>query len=165
MSFESRIVGRSATMSLATHSGRDEERIGVGRSLWGSDERELQVYPSSVVVSMICGIGECGLVATRSSSSGKSQPCPLLSPPRRGPGKAAQPSLRTSSSGAVVDALDDVWARATNTLATQTKTSDVVDACVVEGVLRRRDLAVNSEPDDLTAIAHAAGHVLEVEGP
>lgn len=42
---------------------------------------------------------------------------------------------------------------------------DVVDVAVVEGALRRRDLVVTSDPDDLQAIANAAGRRLEVERP
>jgi hypothetical protein len=33
-----------------------------------------------------------------------------------------------------------------------------VDACVVEGALRRRDLLVSSDPDDLLSIAAVIWH-------
>jgi hypothetical protein len=41
----------------------------------------------------------------------------------------------------------------------------MVDACVVEDALRRRDLVVSSDPGDLTAMANVAGWALEVERP
>jgi hypothetical protein len=44
-------------------------------------------------------------------------------------------------------------------------TGDIVDACVVEGALRRRDLAVSSDEDDLQAIAGAVSRRLEVGRP
>lgn len=44
-------------------------------------------------------------------------------------------------------------------------TADIVDACVVEGALRRHDLVISSDPDDLPSIAYAAGRRLEVDTP
>jgi hypothetical protein len=40
-----------------------------------------------------------------------------------------------------------------------------VDACVVEGALRRRDLILSSDPGDLRAIAAATGQYLEIDHP
>jgi hypothetical protein len=40
-----------------------------------------------------------------------------------------------------------------------------VDACVVEGAFRRRDLVISSDEGDLQAIAAAAGRHLEVDRP
>lgn len=67
--------------------------------------------------------------------------------------------------GCDVEALDDGQARAVGSLAARAGTPDVVDACVVEGALRRRDLVVGSDPDDLKGIATAVGRRLEVERP
>ncbi len=67
--------------------------------------------------------------------------------------------------GCDVEALDDDQARAVGTLAARAGTPDVVDACVVEGALRRHDLVVSSDPDDLKGIATAAGRRLEIERP
>jgi hypothetical protein len=67
--------------------------------------------------------------------------------------------------GCDVEALDDQQARAVGSLAARAGTPDVVDACVVEGALRRHDLVVSSDPDALRGIATAAGRRLEVEGP
>ena len=67
--------------------------------------------------------------------------------------------------GCNVEALDDGQARAVGSLAARAKATDVVDACVVEGALRRHDLVVTSDPADLTRIATAAGRRLEVERP
>ena len=64
-----------------------------------------------------------------------------------------------------VEALDDALARTTGALAAKAGTADVVDACVAEGALRRRDLVVSSDPDDLKALAAAVNRHLEVERP
>jgi hypothetical protein len=61
--------------------------------------------------------------------------------------------------------MDDTQARATGALAARAGTRDIVDACVVEGALRRRDLAVSSDPDDLQALAGAAGRHLDIDHP
>jgi len=47
-------------------------------------------------------------------------------------------------------------------LAARAGITDIVDACVVEGALRR-DLIVSSDPDDLQSIASATGHQLEID--
>jgi hypothetical protein len=44
-------------------------------------------------------------------------------------------------------------------------TTDVVDACVVEGALRRDDLVVSSDPDDMQRMAGAVGRRLDVDHP
>jgi hypothetical protein len=61
--------------------------------------------------------------------------------------------------------MDDGQARAVGALAARAGTTDIVDACVVEGALRRRDPVVSSDPDDLQSIASAAGHRLEIDHP
>ena len=67
--------------------------------------------------------------------------------------------------GCHVEGLDDHQARAVGSLAARAGTPDVVDACVVEGALRRHDLVVSSDSDDLAAIATAIGRRLELERP
>jgi glycine betaine/choline ABC-type transport system substrate-binding protein len=67
--------------------------------------------------------------------------------------------------GCDIEVLDDALARATGALAARAGTTDVVDACVTEGALRRRDLVVSSDPEDLEALAAAANRHLEVEHP
>jgi hypothetical protein len=67
--------------------------------------------------------------------------------------------------GCDVEALDDDWARLVGSLAARAATTDIVDATVVEGAMRRRDVVVSSDPDDLKAIAGAVGRRLEVEHP
>jgi hypothetical protein len=67
--------------------------------------------------------------------------------------------------GCDVEALDDEQARAVGSLAARAGTPDVVDASVVEGALRRHDLVVSSDPEDLTRIATAVGRRLEIERP
>jgi hypothetical protein len=63
------------------------------------------------------------------------------------------------------DPLDGDRARAAGALAASAGTSDIVDACVVEGALRRRDLVVSSGPGDLASIASAIGVRREVDQP
>ena len=67
--------------------------------------------------------------------------------------------------GCGVEALDDGQARAVGSLAARAAATDIVDVCVVEGAIRRRDLVVSSDPDDLRAIAAAAGRALEIDRP
>jgi hypothetical protein len=67
--------------------------------------------------------------------------------------------------GCEIEALDDEQARSVGSLAALAQTSDIVELCVAEGALRRRDLVVTSDPDDLKAIAAAVSRRLEVEAP
>lgn len=67
--------------------------------------------------------------------------------------------------GCQVEELGDARARLVGSLAGRAGTADIVDVCVVEGALRRHDLVVSSDPDDLTSIAAAVDRRLEVERP
>jgi len=64
-----------------------------------------------------------------------------------------------------VEALDEGQARAVGSLAARAGTTDIVDACVVEGAMRRRDLVVSPDPDDLQVIAAAVSRRLEIDRP
>ncbi|HVL89788.1 MAG TPA: twitching motility protein PilT [Actinomycetota bacterium] len=90
-------------------------------------------------------------------------PAPVLAQAWRG--KPKQALLARLLVGSDIEALTDELARAAGTVAARAGTSDIVDACVVEGAVRRRDLVVTSDASDLTAIASAAGRRLEVERP
>ena len=67
--------------------------------------------------------------------------------------------------GCDVEALDDDQARAVGALAGRAAVTDIVDVTVVEGALRRHDLVVTSDTQNLVAIAAAAGRRLELEHP
>jgi hypothetical protein len=67
--------------------------------------------------------------------------------------------------GCDIEVLDDDQARSVGSLAGRAGTTDIVDACVAEGALRRRDVVVSSDADDLKAMAAALGRRLEVERP
>jgi hypothetical protein len=54
---------------------------------------------------------------------------------------------------------------AAGTLAARAGTADIIDACVAEGALRRRDLIISSDPGDLHAIAAAISSHLEIDHP
>jgi hypothetical protein len=90
-------------------------------------------------------------------------PAPVLAQSWRG--RSRQALLSRLLAGCRIETLDDALARATGTLAARAATTDIVDAFVVEGALRRRDLVISSDPDDLTAIAAATGHHLEIDHP
>jgi hypothetical protein len=92
-----------------------------------------------------------------------SVPAPVLAQGWRG--GARQALLSRLLAGCQVEALDEVHARAVGALATRAGTPDVVDATVVEGALRRGDVVLSSDPEDMRAIAAAAGHRLEVDLP
>jgi hypothetical protein len=76
----------------------------------------------------------------------------------------AQALLSRLLAGCDVEALDDGQARSVGSLAARAATGDIVDACVVEGALRRHDLVVSSD-GDLHAIAAAVSRRLEVDRP
>ena len=62
----------------------------------------------------------------------------------------------------VVEDLTALRARAVGFLAGQANHADVVDVAVVEGALRRGDVVVTSDADDIEAIAAAAGSRLTI---
>ena len=90
-------------------------------------------------------------------------PAPVVAQAWRG--GARQTLLARLLVGCSVESLDDQHARSTGVLAALAGTADVVDAFVVEGALRRRDVVITSDQGDLTSIALAVGRVLEVETP
>ncbi len=89
-------------------------------------------------------------------------PAPVVAQAWRGGHQALLSRLLT---GCEVELLDDQRARSVGTLAARASTTDIVDACVVEGALRRHDLVITSDVSDLSAIAEATRRVLELEGP
>jgi len=90
-------------------------------------------------------------------------PAPVVVQTWRGGGRQAR--LARLLVGCDVEILDDGRARAAGLLLGSAATTDAVDACVVEGALRRHDLVVSSDREDLIAIADAVDRVLEVESP
>jgi hypothetical protein len=80
-------------------------------------------------------------------------------------GGSRQALLARMLAGCDVEALDDGQARSVGSLAARAATGDIVGACVVEGALRRHDLVVSSDEDDLQAIAAAVSRRLEVDRP
>lgn len=90
-------------------------------------------------------------------------PAPVLAQAWRGTPRQAQ--LARLLAGCHTEALDDTQAKASGALAAQANTSDIVDACVVEGALRRHDLIISSDPDDLQAIAATLGQHLDIDHP
>jgi hypothetical protein len=90
-------------------------------------------------------------------------PAPVVAQSWRGGGRQAL--LARLLAGCDVEAFDEGQARAVGSLAVRAATTDIVDACVVEGAMRRRDLVVSSDPDDLQAIAAAVSRRLEIDRP
>jgi hypothetical protein len=90
-------------------------------------------------------------------------PAPVVAQSWRGGGRQAL--LARLLVGCDVEALDDGQARAVGSLAGRAATTDIVDVCVVEGAIRRHDLVVTSDPDDLQAIAAAVNRRLEIDRP
>ena len=89
-------------------------------------------------------------------------PAPVVAQSWRG---GRQALLARLLAGCDVEALDDGQARSVGSLAGRAATTDIVDACVVEGAIRRHDLVVSSDPDDLQAIAAAVNRRLEIDRP
>ena len=76
-----------------------------------------------------------------------------------------QAQLARFLAGCETETLDDTRARATGTLAGRARTTDIVDAGVVEGALRRGDLIISSDEGDLTIIAAAVGRRVDIDHP
>ena len=89
-------------------------------------------------------------------------PAPVVAQSWRG---GRQALLARLLAGCDVEALDDGQARSVGSLAGRAATTDIVDVCVVEGAIRRRDVVVSSDPDDLRAIAAAVNRRLEIDRP
>ncbi|MBO0809617.1 MAG: twitching motility protein PilT [Actinobacteria bacterium] len=90
-------------------------------------------------------------------------PAAVVAQSWRGTGRQAL--LARLLAGCFVEPLDDGQARSAGALATRAATTDVVDACVVEGALRRRDLVVSSDEGDLRSIAAAVSRRIEIDHP
>jgi hypothetical protein len=90
-------------------------------------------------------------------------PAAVIAQTWRGGGRQAM--LSRLVVGCEVEALDGNQARKVGSLAAKAATTDIVDASVVEGALRRDDLVISSDRNDLEAIAAAAGQPLDIEEP
>jgi len=90
-------------------------------------------------------------------------PAPVVAQCWRGTPRQAQ--LARLLAGCEIETLDNTRARATGTLAGSARTADIVDACVVEGAIRRGELVITSDEGDLTAIAAATSRRLSTDHP
>ena len=90
-------------------------------------------------------------------------PAPVVAQAWRGGSRQAL--LARFLVGCDIEAFDDDQARSVGVLVGRAGTRDIVDACVVGGALRRHDIVVSSDPDDLEAIANSVNRRLEVERP
>ena len=90
-------------------------------------------------------------------------PAPVVAQSWRGTSR--QVLLGRLLNGCDIEALSDGQARSTGALAARAAIADIVDACVVEGALRRGDLVVSSDPGDLQAIASAVGERVAIDHP
>jgi|HubBroStandDraft_2_1064218.scaffolds.fasta_scaffold219703_1 hypothetical protein len=90
-------------------------------------------------------------------------PAPVIAQCWRGTPRQAQ--LARLLAGCEIESLDGTRARATGTLAGRARTADIVDATVVEGALRRGDLIISSDEDDLAAIAGAVSRRVDIDHP
>ncbi len=90
-------------------------------------------------------------------------PAPVVAQAWRGGGRQAL--LARLLVGCDVEALDHEQARSVGSLAARAATTDIVDATVVEGALRRHDIVISSDVDDLRDLAAAVGRRLELAHP
>jgi hypothetical protein len=90
-------------------------------------------------------------------------PAPVVAQCWRGTPRQAQ--LVRLLAGCEVEVLDDTKARAAGIFAGRARATDIVDASVVEGALRRGDLIVSSDEGDLTAIAAAVSRRIDIARP
>ena len=68
-----------------------------------------------------------------------------------------QAELSRLLKGCRIEQLDESRARAAGTACAKARTHDIVDAAVVVGAAARLDVAVTSDPDDLSEIADSLG--------
>src|ERR1700689_5399680 len=73
-------------------------------------------------------------------------PAPVVAQAWRGTPRQAL--LARLLAGCAVEALDDGQARSAGSLAARAATNDIVDACVVDGAIRRHDLVISSDEGD-----------------
>jgi hypothetical protein len=90
-------------------------------------------------------------------------PAPVVAQSWRGTSRQAL--LARMLTGCDIEALDDRLARSVGALAARAATTDIVDACVVEGALRRGDLVISTDEGDLRSIAAVTSHRLEIDHP
>ena len=90
-------------------------------------------------------------------------PAPVVAQAWRGGSRQAL--LARLLIGSDIEPMNDDQARVVGAPAGQSGATDVVDATVVEGALRRHDIVISSDPDDLEAIADSVNRRLEVERP
>ena len=90
-------------------------------------------------------------------------PAPVVAQAWRGGSRQAL--LARFLVGCDVEPLDDTQARAVGALAARSGASDIVDVAVVEGAVRRRDLVLSSDVNDLELIAAADVRRLEIDRP
>jgi hypothetical protein len=90
-------------------------------------------------------------------------PAPVLAQAWRGGSR--QDLLARLLAGCVIEPLGAAQARSAGALAARAATADIVDACVVEGAIRRHDLVISSDEGDLAAIATSTGYDLVIDHP
>jgi len=90
-------------------------------------------------------------------------PAPVVAQTWRGGSRQAL--LARFLVGVDIEPMSNEQARAIGILAGQAKVTDIVDATVVEGALRRNDMVISSDPDDLRAIADSVYRRLELDRP
>ena len=73
-----------------------------------------------------------------------------------------QPLLSRILDGCVIEALDEPGARVVGQLLARSNTTDVVDASVVAGALRRGDAVVTSDQRDIEKLARAVGRRVNI---
>lgn len=90
-------------------------------------------------------------------------PAPVLAQTWRGGPRQAH--LVRLLASCAIEELSSAQARSVGTLAGRADVHDIVDVTVVEGAIRRSDLVVTTDPDDLAHVAAAVNVELVVERP
>ena len=85
-------------------------------------------------------------------------PAPVLAQVWRGSHPRLAMVLRTC----VVEDMSEATALDIGLLLAQTRTTDIVDAAMVEGAARRGDVIMTSDPDDIERLVESCGRKLRV---
>lgn len=74
-----------------------------------------------------------------------------------------QPLLSRLLQGCEIEPLDETLARSSGATCAVAGTADVVDASVIAGALRRNDVVVTTDVDDIRRLAEATGGSVAVQ--
>jgi len=77
--------------------------------------------------------------------------------------RGSHPRVAKTLRACAIEGLSEATSKAIGMLLAAARTTDIVDAAVVEGAARRGDTIATSDPDDIGRLVEACGRKLRVE--